>query len=382
MRIPVHDSTIQHRLLQADLEAAMREVLLKGQSDVVPQVVGLEEEIGALLGGCHAVGVQSGSAGLFLTLRALHIGPGDEVITVPNSDIATTASISHAGARVVLCDVEPGTMTLDPQLVQSRITARTRALLPVHLYGHPAAMHPLAELAERFNLHLIEDATLAFGATYHGRFAGTIGTAGVFSFAASKVIGGTGNGGMVVTRNPILAHRIRLLRGYGMDPSEQELPPEHRHAITRAAHLIEGYNLRLDSLQAAILRVKLPYRAVWQQERQQQAERYAAHFAGSDVRAPLVEAGCTHAWRNYVVTTPARDRVRRMLHERGIATHALYAPPVHLQPVYSRFQLPRGSFPIAEHLGDRLLGLPIYAGLPLEHVDEIAKSVIEANASS
>ena len=382
MRIPVYDVTIQHRRLLPELEAAFREVLLNGQSDVVPQVTGLEQEVGDFLGGCHAIGVQSGTAALFLILKALGIGPGDEVITVPNSDMATTGAISHTGARFVLCDVESDSMNMNPALVQSCITPRTKAILPVHLYGHPADMNPILDIARRHGLAVVEDATLSLGATYHGRFTGLIGVAGAFSFAAHKVIGGVGNGGMVVTRDPDLALRVRTLRGYGQHPSRQELPPELRHTLDSQQYLVEGYNLRLDSVQAALLRVKLQHLREWQVERQALADRYALRFAGTVVQAPVVKPGCTHAWRNYIVLLPDRDRVRQALRDRGIASIALYIPPVHLHPVHAHLGLGPGSFPVAERLAEQLLGLPMYPGLAPERVDEVAHAVLESVAAT
>jgi dTDP-4-amino-4,6-dideoxygalactose transaminase len=382
IRIPVFDATVQHRQLQSELESAMREVLLGGQSDVVPQVTGLERELGEFLGGCHAIGVQSGSAALFLTLKALDLKPGDEVITAPNSDLATTATVTHAGGRFVLCDVEPRTMNIDPALIEQHVTPRTRAILPVHLYGHPAEMAPILDIARRRGLVVIEDATLALGATYHDQAVGLMGLAGCFSFAAHKVIGGVGNGGMIVTRDADLALKVRMLRGYGQHPSRQELPPEERHRIDRLEHLVEGYNLRLESLEAAILRVKLRKLPEWQAERQSLAARYARRFAGTPVRAPSVSPGSTHAWRNYVALVPGRDDVRAFLRGRGIATNALYIPPVHLQPVYAHLRLGVGSFPVAERLADQLLGLPLYPGLAPELVDEVADTVLEAVAAA
>ncbi|MDR7417732.1 MAG: DegT/DnrJ/EryC1/StrS family aminotransferase [Armatimonadota bacterium] len=378
IRIPIFDATIQHRRLLPSLEAVLREVLLGAQWDVVPQVRGLEQEMSAVLGGGHAVGVQSGTAALFLSLKALGIGPGDDVVTVPNSDIATTAAISHTGARFVLCDIEPETMTMDPADLERRLTPRTRAIMPVHLYGHPADMGAIMAIARRRGLAVVEDAALALGATAGGQTVGLIGDAGAVSFAAHKVIGGAGNGGMVLTRDPDLAERVRLLRGYGQHPARQELPPTERHRLDRLEHLVEGYNLRLDSLQAAIVRVKLPHLRAWQVERQALADRYAAHFAGTPVRAPIVRPGCTHAWRNYMVRVSDRDRVREVLLGRGIGVNTLYAPPVHLQPVYSSLGLGPGSFPVAERVAGELLGLPLYPGLTPDAVDEVAAAVLDA----
>lgn len=381
IRIPTFNSKIQHQRLLPELEAALREVLLNDQSDVVPQVMNLEEQIGDLLGGCHAVGVQSGTAALFLSLKALGVGPGDEVVTVPNTDMATTSAISHTGARFILCDVERDTMNMDPTKLERCITPRTRAILPVHLYGHPADLGPIMEIARRHPIPVVEDATLSLGATYRGQMTGLIGRVGCLSYAAHKIVGGAGNGGMIVTRDADLAFRARLLRGYGMHPDHQQIPATERHTLNRMEYIAEGYNLRQDSIQAAIVRVKLTHFTAWQAERQALAERYARHFAGTAVAAPSVRAGCTHAWRNYVVLVPDRDRVRQELRDRGIATNVPYIPPVHLQPVHRHLSLGPGSFQVAEELADRLVGLPFYPGLAPEQADEVAAAALSAVAA-
>lgn len=378
--IPSFDETIEHRRLLPELEAAVRGVLLEEYPDGKSQVAWLEEDIVAFLGGGHAVGVQSGTAALFLTVKALGIGPGDEVIAPPNSDLVTTSIVGHAGATFVLCDVEAETMNIDPALIERRITPRTKAILPVHMYGHPAEMGPILEIARRHNLFVIEDACLSFGAAYHGQSTGLIGTAGALSFGVRKVISGGGDGGMVVTHDADLARQIHLLRGVGMPPSVDDVKPRQHREIEAYTNVEEGYFLRLNEMQAAVVRVKLRHLPAWQAERQGLADRYARHFAGTPVTAPIVKRGCTHAWRDYVVLVSNRHRVRTALRERGIATAVRYSPPVHLQPVYRHLGLGPGSFPVAEHLGEQVLGLPMYPGMPPEHVDEVARTMLEAVA--
>jgi len=363
IRIPVSDDSVQNRRLLPQIEAALREILLAQVSPGRGHGTLLEQDVSNMLGGCHAVAVQSGTAAMLLAVRALGIGHGDEVITVPNSDLMTTATIGRAGARFVLCDVDPETMNIDPNLLEQHITPRTRAVFPVHMYGHPANMTPIMDIAARHGLAVIEDACLSLGAIYHGRYTGLIGSAGCFSFGIGKVIGGGGDGGMLVTPDPAVAHEARLLRGVGQD-------------------LREGYFVYMSDLQAAIVRIKLRHLAAWQAERQAVADRYARHFQGTPVKAPVIGPGCTHAWREYVVLVPGRDHVRQALAERGIGTAVRYIPPVHLQPVYRHLGLGPGSLPVAEALAERLLALPMYPGLLAEHVDEVAETVLEAVAQT
>lgn len=378
MRIPVSDDSIQNRRLFPQIEAALREILLGQVTPGRFQSPLLEHEVSDMLGGCHAVAVQSGTAAMLLALKALGIGPGDEVVTVPNSDLMTTASITRTGARFVLCDVEPDTMNVDPFLLERHITPRTRAVFPVHMYGHPADMTAIMDVAARHGLAVIEDACLSLGATHNGRHTGLIGSVGCFSFGIGKVIGGGGDGGMLVTSDPAVAREALLLRGVGQDPELSEAPPEQRLRQQGQQNLREGHFVYMSDLQAAIVRLKLPHVAAWQAERQAVADRYARHFKGTPVKAPAVRPGCTHAWREYVVLVPGRDHVRRVLTDRGIATALRYIPPVHLQPIYHHLGLGPGTCPVAEHAADRLLALPMYAGLLPEQVDEVAETVLTA----
>jgi dTDP-4-amino-4,6-dideoxygalactose transaminase len=375
VRIKGNDFTLMNSRLQPALEAAFRDVVMHGG---YRQILELEQDVRKRFGSeSYAVGVQSGTAALFLCLIALGIKEGHEVIAPPNSDIATTAAISHSGARFVLCDVEEDTFNLDPSRIEACITPRTKAIVPVHLYGHPADMNPILDIARRHGLFVIEDAALAWGATYDGHPVGVIGTAGCFSFTSTKVIGSLGHGGMVVTRDPDLALRIRLFRGYGLPPSVQELPSEERSKQGSLEHVAEGYNLSLDGVQAAVLRVKIRYQKEWAALRQAVADRYSAHFLGTRVLPPKVRSNCVHAWRNYVVRVPQRQRIRAGLWNQGIATSTLYAPSVHLQPLYRHLGLGLGSFPVAERVSQEIVSLPMYPGLDPWQVDEVAEAMLK-----
>jgi dTDP-4-amino-4,6-dideoxygalactose transaminase len=371
------DVAWHHRQVRAEIDGALDQILTDIHSDGVEFITALETALTRRLGdGIHAITVQSGLAAEFLILKALGIGPGDEVITVPNSDIATTAAISHTGARMVLVDVDARTHNLDPNRLAAAITPRTRAVVPVHLYGLPAAMTEINDIARRYGLSVIEDATLALGATYDRAPVGTLGDAACFSFAPLKVLGGTGSGGLVTTRDPQLAARVRLLKGYGLDPSHGETPMRERQVHAGFAHLAEGYNLRLNPIEAAVIGAKLARADDWAARRQAVADRYAELLAGNPrVELPVVPPGVTHAWRNYVVRVPDRDRVRAQLRERDIETGVLYTPPVHLQPVYRDLGLGPGSFPCAEALARDLLCLPMHPGLTGGQVEEVATAL-------
>lgn len=386
MAIPLVDVAWQHRRVRPAIERALDLLLTDVHCDGAEFVAALERAVAARLGGgVHVVGVQSGLAAEFLILKGLGIGPGDEVITVPNSDIATTAAISHTGARFVLVDVDAATHTIDPGRIEAAITPRTRAIVPVHLYGLPAEMGAITAIAARHGLAVVEDATLALGASVRGAPVGTLGEAAFFSFAPRKVLGGTGNGGLVATRDPALAARVRLLKGYGLDPRRGEAPIRERQTADGYAHLVEGHNLKLDPLQAAVVGAKLAHLDEWAAWRERVAARYAARLSGlPGLRLPAAPPDRRHAWRNYVVRLShrQRDAVRAALRAGGIATSVLYAPPVHLQPVYHSLGLGPGSFPAAEEAARELLCLPIYPGMTDDQVDEVAAALTAACAGT
>jgi dTDP-4-amino-4,6-dideoxygalactose transaminase len=378
-RIPLVDLAWQHRQIRAELNQAFVQLVEDAVCDGVAFCHRLEAEMRQYAGPeFHAVSVQSGSAAEFLALKALGIGPGDEVITVPNSDMATTAAISHSGAAFVLVDIDPQTHNIDPAQIESAITPRTRAILPVHMYGLPAPMDAIGAIAQAHGLCVVEDATLALGASYRGKKVGVWGDAAFFSFAPRKVIGGMGNGGMVLTRHADVAYRVRLLKGYGQDPSFGERPIVDRLLASGAESLAEGYNLKMDPLHAAVTSAKFAYLEAWAALRQKAADTYAERLTVvAGVRPPMVPSHSRHAWRNYVVTVPAEQRpaVRAHLQACGIDSTILYTPPVHLQPVYRRLGLGPGSFPAAEAVAGRLLGLPMHPGLCSGEIDAVVAAL-------
>jgi len=376
--IPLTDVAWQHREVRAEIDTAFKTLTEDPTCDGAGFAHDLEHAFEARFGPpWHAVTAQSGLAAQALLLRAWGIGPGDEVVTVPNSDLATTAAISHVGARFVLADVAPGTFHLDPDAAARAITKRTKALLPVHLYGQPAAMAPLRALADAHGLLLLEDAALALGASVDGEPAGTFGDGGFFSFAPRKVMGGLGNGGLALVKDAGVARRMRLLRGYGLDPDVQDLPIAERHLLPGQVHVAEGYNLKIDGLNAAVVHAKFRRLDDWGALRRAVADRYDAALADvPGVERPGRPAGTVSAWRNYTILVDRRDALRAHLRARGITSSVLYAPPVHLQPVYADGGIGGpGTFPVAEAQALRILCLPIYPGMTVEQVDRVAGEV-------
>jgi dTDP-3-amino-3,4,6-trideoxy-alpha-D-glucose transaminase len=278
-----------------------------------------------------------------------------------------------------LVDVNAHTHNLDPDRIAAAITPRTRAIVPVHMYGLPVAMDEITAVASRHGLHIIEDATLALGAAYRGMPVGSLADAACFSFAPRKVLGGTGRGGLVATRDAELAARVRLLKGYGLNPSHGDAPIRERQWHAGLDHLAEGFNLQLNPMEAAVINAKLARADEWAARRQAVADRYAERLSGvPGITLPEDPSGIVHAWRNYVVRVPNRDRVRERLRERGVATAVLYTPPIHLQSVYRGLGLGPGSFPVAETLAGDLLCLPMHPGLSDAQVDEVATALIAA----
>ncbi|CAN5674068.1 DegT/DnrJ/EryC1/StrS family aminotransferase [soil metagenome] len=375
--IPLTDVAWQHRQVWDEVQAAFAELLLDPTCDGAPFTHALEEAFDASFGAPWiAVSAQSGLAAQALLLRAWGIGPGDEVITAPNSDLATTAAISHVGARFVLADVARGSFGLDPEAVRRAITPRTKAVLAVHMYGHPAAITELRAVTDAHDLLLLEDAALALGASIAGTRAGTFGDGGFFSFAPRKVLGGVGNGGMIIVRDAEVARRIRTLRGYGLDPAVQDRPIAERHQMAGQDHVAEGYNLKIDGVQAAIVHAKFRRLDAWNALRAAVAARYDARLAGiASLERPTTSPGVVPGWRNYTLLVDRRDELRAHLRARGITTAVLYTPPVHLQSVYSDRGYAPGDFPIAEAQAPRILALPIYPGMREAQVDRVIDEV-------
>jgi dTDP-4-amino-4,6-dideoxygalactose transaminase len=367
-RVRFNDVRIQNRRMQAELDAAVRAVIEDGRFELGQEVYAFEEAFAAYCGTRFGVSVHSGTAALHLALRALGIGDGDEVVTVANSDLSTVAAVRFAGARPVLVDIESRSLTMDPAALAAAITPRTRAVIPVHLYGRPAEMGPILEIARRHHLRVVEDAAIATGATYRGAKVGGLGDAGCFSFAPGKVLGAFGWGGMMTTSDPELARRARMLRAYGEDPAVHP-PPTAGFRFAGLHPEVMGWNLRMDTIQAAVLLVKLGHLEAMIAERRAIAARYRHGLADGPLWIPEDPPGVRHVYRNVVVRVRGRDAVRRVLYEDGIPTGTHYIPPTHLTPAFADLGYARGALPRTEEAAEQLLTLPVYPGLPLEDVD-------------
>jgi dTDP-4-amino-4,6-dideoxygalactose transaminase len=367
VQIPAHDLVVQYESIRDEIGAVMGRILAAGEFERGEDLWAFEEEFANRCGAARGVGVGTGHSALFVALKALGIGEGDEVITVANTDISTASAIGQCGARIVFVDIDEATFNIDPDAVEAAITSRTAAIIAVHLYGLPADLGRLAEISRRHGLALVEDAALAFGASVDGRPVGGIGDVGCFSFAPHKILGAYGDGGMITTSDEQLAEKALLLAGYGERGRESMADSDGRLTI-----LEQGYHTHLDLLQAAILRVKLHHVDTWIEQRRSRAALYEALFAGVDVKTPTTPAGKTHVFRNYVVRLKDRDFARARLASEGIETALLYVPPLHLQPVYASLGYRRGSLPITEQVAEELLCLPVYPELSDEAVRRVA----------
>ncbi|HEX2232440.1 MAG TPA: DegT/DnrJ/EryC1/StrS family aminotransferase [Thermoleophilaceae bacterium] len=361
-RIPFVDLAPQHESLAQELRQAFERTLSAGDFILGEEVELFEHEFAEFCGVRYAVGVDSGTTAIELALRAVDCGPGDEVITVPNTFIATALAITLTGARPVFVDVDPVSRNMDPQLLAEAITPRTKAVVPVHLYGQPADMEPICDVARAYGVRVVEDAAQAHGARYRGRPAGSLADAAAFSFYPSKNLGAVGDAGAVTTDDEDLAERLRLMRNYGQR--------------TKNRHDAIGFNRRLDTLQAAFLRVKLPRLRGWIDARRERARRYGELLADTAVEPPVEAEGREHVWHLYVIRAAGRDELRASLTERGIDTGLHYPVPIHLQPAYAHLGYGPGSFPIAERLAEESLSLPMYPELPEKWLEEVARSVV------
>jgi dTDP-4-amino-4,6-dideoxygalactose transaminase len=318
--IPILDLRKQYLSLKDEIDAAIQGVLQGGQFILGPAVTKLEERVAAYCGCRHGIGVASGTDALRLTLTALEVGPGDEVITTPFTFIATANTISHCGAQPVFADIDARTYNLDPAAVEAAVTPRTKGLVVVHLYGQPCNMESLMAVARRRELFVVEDGAQAIGATYQGRRVGSFGDAGCLSFFPSKNLGAYGDGGMVVTNNVALADKLEVLRRQG--------------GKKKYYHEVLGFNSRLDTLQAAVLNVKLTYLDDWNKRRRETAHRYNQLFSGLPLTTPYEQPGCCHVYHQYTIRTPERDELAAYLKEQGVATMVYYPVPLHRQPLY------------------------------------------------
>lgn len=344
--IPVIDLAVQYRSIRPEIDAAVERVFARGNFILGEEVSAFEEEFSDYCGVACGVGAANGTDALFLALRACDIGVGHEVITTAHTAVGTVAAIELTGARPVLVDVDPRTFLIDPQRIEDKITARTRAILPVHLYGCPADLAPILETAGRRGLAVIEDCAQAHGAAYRGRKVGGWGRLAAFSFYPTKNLGASGDAGMVLTDDPKLAEKVRLLRQYGWKK--------------RYISEIGGINSRLDEIQAAILRVKLKYLDNWNQRRRAIADGYNELLAESGLVLPVVPRDTQHVFHQYVIRSRQRDALRLYLAGRLVHTAIHYPVPVHLQPAYKRLGREAGDFPMTEELAEQILSLPIY----------------------
>jgi dTDP-4-amino-4,6-dideoxygalactose transaminase len=363
--IPQVDLARQHRALRAELLAAAERVLLSGRFILGEEGRALEGELAALCGVRHAVGVNSGTDALHLVLRALGVGPGDEVITPAFSFVASASAVLHAGARPVFADIDLETYTVDPARVERLVTPRTRALVVVHLYGHPADMGPLAALAGRHGLWLVEDAAQAVGAAYAGRPVGSLGDAACLSFYPTKNLGACGDAGMVVTDQEEVAERVRRLRAHG--------------AREKYQHDELGWSSRLDELQAALLRVKLRHLPAWTRARRGLAERYAALLGDLPLTLPRERPPARHVWHHYTIRSPRRDALANALAELGVGTALHYPAPLPGQRLFRDRGAPgEEGCPRAWQASREVLSLPCFAELAPAEVEEVARAIRQA----
>lgn len=365
MNVPFNNLPLHHEPVRAEIEAIFREVLAGGQFAGGPNVEAFEAAFAAFCGSRHAVGVGSGTDALWLALAGLGIGPGDEVITVPMTFFATAEAISRCGARPVFVDIEEATYTMDVEALERAISPRTKAILPVHLFGQTADMAPILELAGTRGIPVVEDAAQAHGARYHGRHAGSMGRAGCFSFYPGKNLGALGEAGAVITDDAELAARIGALRNHGQTATYQ-----HDHL---------GWNSRMDGLQGGILELKLRDLERHNARRREIAARYAAGLCGCEsMILPVERAGRLHAWHLYPVRVPMRDRFVARLRSLGVATGIHYPVPVHLQAPYAPLGHGPGSFPVSERCASEFVSLPLFPEMTDAQVERVIECSLDA----
>lgn len=359
--IPLVNLKVQFASIKEEIYEAIERVLEKQCFIMGDEVNLFEKEFADFCNAKYCVGLSSGTAALHLALIACGIGPGDEVITVPYTFISTTEAISYVGGKIVFVDIEPTTYTINVEKLEQAITDRTKAIIPVHLYGHPANMSRIMEIAKKYNLKVIEDAAQAHGAMLNGQPVGTFGDVGCFSFFPAKNLGAYGDAGAIITNNNNITEHINLLRNHGRSEKYE--------------HRIEGFNHRLDALQAAILRVKLKYLKEWTYARRKQAMYYGELLKDLPLSMPSESPGYYHVYHLYVVRTQERDALRAALKEEGIETGIHYPVPLHLQPAYFHLDYSKGDFPIAEACACSVISLPLYPELSKKDQNKIVKVI-------
>ena len=365
MKVPFLDLNAHHAPLREEFDRTIGEVIDSGAFAGGPFVEKFESEFAAYCGCEYAIGVGSGTDALWLSLLASHIGPGDEVITVPNTFMATAEAITYCGARPVFVDVDDRTYTMDPTALEAALTSRTKAVIPVHLFGQPADMDPILEFAREHNLVIIEDAAQAHGAKYKERVAGTIGDTGCFSFYPGKNLGAFGEAGAVVTNDVQVRDKIRTLRDHGQ--------------VRKYHHSMIGWNCRMDGIQAAVLSVKLQYLDQGNALRRRHAQRYATAFAGMDeLIAPIEAPYAKHVYHVYAIRVQERDEVMSILKANGVQTAIHYPVPIHLQAAYCDLGYEVGDFPVSEGIAREFISLPMFPELMDSQIDMVALELKEA----
>ena len=366
--IPFLDLQAQYKAIGPELEAAVVAVMRSGEFVLGSKVVAFEEAFAAYCGARHCVALNTGTSALHLALLALDIGPGDEVITVPMTFIATVAAIRYANATPVFVDIDPVTWTMDPKRLEAAITPRTKAILPVHLHGRLADMTAIKAIAERHGIRVIEDCAQAHGAEYAGKRAGTFGAIGCFSFYPGKNLGACGEGGSIVTDNDEYAGIARQLRDWGQS--------------SKYNHERHGFNYRMDGIQGAILRVKLRHLERWTEGRRAVAREYTRLLGNSGVTTPAEQEWARHVYHVYAIRSKQRDALNEYLNGKGIQTGIHYPIPVHLQKAYAEPYYGVGSFPVSEEVASQVLSLPIYPELTSEQLATVADAVREFSRAS
>jgi len=361
MNVPFVDLKTQYENIRGEIDPAIGEVVSSGWFVGGPRVKAFEEQFASFCQAEHAIGVSSGTAALHVALVAAGIGSGDEVITAPNTFIATTEAITLAGARPVFADIEPESCNIDPGRIEEAITGRTRAIMPVHLYGQPADMDPILEIARQHDLLVIEDACQAHGAEYKGKKVGALGQLGCFSFYPGKNLGAYGDGGMVVTNDAALAETVRMLSNHGQKEKNR--------------HPREGFNYRLDAIQAAVLGVKLNHLEDWNAMRRRNARMYQQMLAGADVKTPVEKEFAKHVFHLYIIRLNRRDELADYLSSRGISVGFHYPLALHHQDAYARLGYGPGSFPAAEACAEEVLSLPMFPELTETQIRYVAEAI-------
>ena len=366
VKVPYLDLKSQYQSIRPEIDAALARVLDSCQFVLGPEVAAFEQEFAAYCGTTECIALNSGTSALHLALLAAGVGPGDEVITVPFTFVASVAAVLYAGAKPVLVDIDPRSFTLDPAAIEKAISPRTKAILPVHLYGQAADMDPILEIARRQGLVVIEDAAQAHGAKYKGKPVGTIGDMACFSFYPGKNLGAYGEGGAVTTNNPEYAKTVRALRDWGQD--------------RKYHHVLRGFNYRMEGFQGAILRVKLRHLDKWTEARRAIVQQYNQHLVDCDVETPKEMPWARHVYHVYTLKTEDRDGLQAALTQQGIQTGIHYPVPVHLQPAYADLGYGIGAFPHSEAAARQVLSLPLYPEMPDDQIQSVSHTLTSCAA--